>query len=189
MKAGAQIGNNIIRSLQNKKLKEYKFTGLGDACSLARRRAVGHLYGIQVTGFIAWLAWRLFMVAYLPIIDRRVRTIFDWLAWPIIGRDVVSIKANHKLQVKELYFEPGQVVIQQGDAGNGMFLISSGEVDVIKDGNQVATLKKGEHFGEIAVFENCKRTATIISKTRIKLLEIKRDAAMLLKDSINTQKI
>ena len=48
----------------------------------------------------------------------------------------------------------------------------------------LATLKSGDHFGDIAIFENCQRTANVRAKTSVKLLELKRGTAMLMKESI-----
>ena len=64
--------------------------------------------------------------------------------------------------------------------------------DLFKDhtdedpGTILATLKSGNHFGDIAIFENCQRTANVRAKTSVKLLELKRGTAMLMKESINS---
>lgn len=190
MTQGKHIGKNIIRTLEGKALKPYRFTGLGDACCLSRRRAVGHLYGLQVTGLLAWLTWRLFMLIYLPVNNRRVRTFFDWTFFPFLGREIVSIRSNNPVSVNELYFETDQLILKQGDDGNGMYIITEGTVEVFKDhaGQDpetiLATLNAGDHFGDIAIFENSQRTANVRAKTSVKLLELKRATAMLMKESI-----
>ena len=190
MTQGKHIGNNIIRTLEGKALKPYRFTGLGDACCLSRRKAVGHLYGLQVTGILAWLTWRLLMLIYLPVYNRRIRTFFDWMVWPLIGREIVSIRPNNPVSVNELYFDADQLILKQGDDGNGMYIITEGMVEVFKDRTGdvpeaiLATLKEGDHFGDIAIFENCQRTANVRAKTSVKLLELKKGTAMLLKESI-----
>ena len=55
----------------------------------------------------------------------------------------------------------GQVVFRQGDVGDHYFVIESGEVDVIGDGQVVATLGPGLGFGEIALLRRSRRTATV----------------------------
>ena len=179
--------------MSNKPVKAYRFTGLGDACALSRQRAVGHIYGIPLTGFPAWLVWRMFMFAYLPTWDRRIRAFLDWMVYPLVGRDVVSMRSDQPLDVNELHFEVGQTVIAQGDTGNAMFIINEGEVEVVreKEGDSrettLAFLKAGDYFGEVALFQQCRRTATIRAKTSLKLLEIKRGVAERLRKSLEVQ--
>lgn len=184
MTAGTRIGGNILRRIEGKPLKTYRFTGLGDACCLAGRRAVGHLKGIPMVGLPAWLLWRVFMFAYLPSWDRRVRVVLDWMVWPFIGRDIVSVHQHQKMEITKLLFEPAQIIIREGDVGHSLYIIRSGEVEVFRTNDGVdqalATLGPGKHFGEVAVYEMCRRTASVRAKSRVELLEVKRDTAITL---------
>ncbi|CAK0781197.1 NADH dehydrogenase [Gammaproteobacteria bacterium] len=188
MTAGRQIGRNILRTLENRPLERYTFTGLGDACSLGHRRAVGHLKGIQLTGLPAWLVWRCFMLIYLPTWERRIRALLDWLTWPWIGRDIVSIEPDRTLGLEEALYEPGQTIIQQGEVGTALYVIQSGTVILSQEapsGERIlGTLSDGGHFGEVAVFENRQRTATVRAQTRVRLIVIRQDTAQLLSGKV-----
>ena len=59
----------------------------------------------------------------------------------------------------------GKVLCKQGDIGHEFFVILEGEADVTRGGEHVATLGAGEMFGEIALLEHVKRTATVTAKT------------------------
>jgi predicted MFS family arabinose efflux permease len=55
----------------------------------------------------------------------------------------------------------GDVVVQQGEPGDEMFLIGSGVFEATVDGAPVRTMQHGDHFGEIALLLNAPRTGTV----------------------------
>ena len=67
-------------------------------------------------------------------------------------------------------FKAGEIIFRQGYPGDHAYIIKSGEVAIIKehdDGSreQLAILKSGEMFGEIAVLDEVTRTATAEAHT------------------------
>jgi D-lactate dehydrogenase len=63
-------------------------------------------------------------------------------------------------------FEPGEVLCREGDLGDRMFLIESGEAAVLKsvgDGDpvEVTVLRRGDIAGEMGLFGDRTRTATL----------------------------
>jgi putative ABC transport system ATP-binding protein len=61
------------------------------------------------------------------------------------------------------HFEPGEVIIRQGEEGDELFLISEGEVEVRREDHEVARLGPSEFFGEAALISGEKRNATVIA--------------------------
>jgi len=74
--------------------------------------------------------------------------------------------------VDELELPSGRELVTQGAAGHECFVIVDGEASVSIDGNEVAQLGPGDHFGELALLDGGARTATVTATSPIKLLVI-----------------
>lgn len=69
----------------------------------------------------------------------------------------------------------GVDVITQGEEGDRFFVIADGEVDIITDGTLVATLTRGDGFGEIALMYDVPRTATVRTRAEARLYTLERE--------------
>ena len=73
----------------------------------------------------------------------------------------------------------GEVIVTEGDPGDSMFIISTGEVwaTINKDGQRVpvARLRDGDFFGEMAALSGEPRTATVTAVKNTELLELSRE--------------
>ncbi len=58
-------------------------------------------------------------------------------------------------------FKAGDLIVEEGRTGNGLFVILSGRVEVMKGSQVVATLGTGEPFGEMALLGEWPRTASV----------------------------
>ena len=71
-------------------------------------------------------------------------------------------------------FEEGELLVEQGTVGRKMYLILSGQVDVVRrsenKSKSVAVLKAGEVFGEIGYIREAHRTADVRALTRVEVL-------------------
>jgi putative ABC transport system ATP-binding protein len=60
-------------------------------------------------------------------------------------------------------YAAGETVIREGDPGEEFFLISDGEVDVVRADHEVARLGRGDFFGEVALISGEPRNATVFA--------------------------
>jgi len=64
-------------------------------------------------------------------------------------------------------FEPGEIIVRQGETGHYFFVIDEGRAEVSIFGTGVANeLRRGTAFGSIALLYGCPRTATVTAKER-----------------------
>lgn len=75
-------------------------------------------------------------------------------------------------------YNDGEIIIKQGESGNCMYVIQSGEVEVLRDNDgkevQLAIRKAGDFFGEMALFSREVRSATIKALGNSRVLTVDR---------------
>jgi len=67
--------------------------------------------------------------------------------------------------MRERRIAAGDVILEQGAAGAGFFVVDQGMAEVTVDGDPVATIGPGDYFGEIALLTGSDRTATVTAQT------------------------
>jgi uncharacterized membrane protein len=86
-------------------------------------------------------------------------------------------------RLTERPYKPGEKVFAQGDAGSSMFIVLSGSAQIFlppkEDGAERVVLKDvrtGEYFGELSLFDDKPRSASVEATVDTVLLELTRDA-------------
>lgn len=75
-------------------------------------------------------------------------------------------------------FQNGEVIVRQGEVGNCMYVIQQGQVEVLlKKGDvdvSVAVLGEGDFFGEMALFDQEVRSATVRARGEARVLTLEK---------------
>ncbi|MDQ3031854.1 MAG: cyclic nucleotide-binding domain-containing protein [Myxococcota bacterium] len=75
---------------------------------------------------------------------------------------------------RALTLAAGEIVISEGEASETLFLVVEGGVDVVRNGNKLAELGPGSHFGEMALLSQRPRSATVRTLVATRLLALDR---------------
>jgi CRP/FNR family cyclic AMP-dependent transcriptional regulator len=60
----------------------------------------------------------------------------------------------------EFQFAAGAPIVQQGQVGNGLYIVVSGGVSIVAGSDQLARLGPGDFFGELSVIDQQPRAAS-----------------------------
>ncbi len=173
------LADNILAAIDGRPRKTFQFTGLGKMGSLGHRSAVAQIFwGIKLSGILAWFFWRTVYWWKLPGVDRKLRVGLSWFIDLLLPADFVQLKLNEKNAIAQVHYEPGEMVFEQGDVGDCLYILVKGQVEVLleQDGQQkcVAHLKEGEYFGEMALLQHQVRSAGVRCITPVELLVLRR---------------
>jgi CRP-like cAMP-binding protein len=95
-------------------------------------------------------------------------------------------KLANRIMTRE--YEPGQEIVTQGKGGEGIFIIASGSVQVVRerrDGSKITLNSFGptDFFGELALLDEGRRTASVVAAEKTTCLSLTRwDFLGILKD-------
>jgi len=138
--------------------------------------ALGNAFGVRVAlvavglvgPVLVVVSWTRLRRLDLQMVDReddvallRSVSVFDPLPLPALEQLAAGLEP---VQVAS-----GASVFEQGDAGDGCYVIESGTAEVVGDGSRITTLGPGELVGEIALLRQVPRTATVRALTDLRL--------------------
>ena len=72
--------------------------------------------------------------------------------------------------IDEVDVPAGKELTREGDIGHEFFVIEDGSASVQKNGEEISVMGPGDFFGEIALLESPRRTATVVATTPMRLL-------------------
>ena len=72
--------------------------------------------------------------------------------------------------IDEVDVPAGKELTREGDIGHEFFVIEDGSASVQQNGEEISVMGPGDFFGEIALLESPRRTATVVAITPMQLL-------------------
>ncbi|HEY2548292.1 MAG TPA: FAD-dependent oxidoreductase [Candidatus Acidoferrum sp.] len=175
---GRQAALNLVRILNGQPTKPFRFKNLGQLCSIGGYSAVAEMFGMRISGFVAWLLWRGVYLFKLPTWSRRFKVSLDWTWDVLFPRDLGFLSTDEAQQLSRAYFRPGDFIHHQGDPARVFSVIDEGEVEVLQSTPQnpepklVAVLAKGDFFGEGALMGNRPHETSIRARTVVRVGQI-----------------
>jgi NADH dehydrogenase len=169
---------NLAQQVRGRELAPFSYKPLGMLASIGNHKAVGQVFGVRVSGFLAWFLWRGVYLGKMPTLARKLQIAFDW-GWQLLfPRDIAQINLQQTERLGRAHYEAGQVVFRKGDPGDKFYIIQRGRAGVYYDESAapVTILNPGEFFGEGALLRSAPRSATIKAEEPLDVLLIGRES-------------
>jgi CRP-like cAMP-binding protein len=72
----------------------------------------------------------------------------------------------------EVTVKAGKVLCEEGTTGHEFYLVLDGEASVKRGKKTIATLRRGDYFGELSLLDGGERSATVAAATDLEVLVI-----------------
>jgi putative ABC transport system ATP-binding protein len=70
-------------------------------------------------------------------------------------------------KMSKRHYDAGETILRTGDPGEEFFLVSDGEVEVVRADREVARLGPGDFFGEVSLITGEPRNATVVAQKAV----------------------
>lgn len=78
VRQGKALADIILARLERRKPQPFTYSKIGELVSLGRQEAVAEVKGVHLTGFPAWLMWRVFYLSQLMGFKNRLSVALEW---------------------------------------------------------------------------------------------------------------
>src|SRR5262245_23088286 len=85
------LAQNITAVIDGRVPSAFMFRSLGTMASLGHTRAVAQVFGVRLTGFLAWWLRRTYYLFQMPRWDRRLRIVLDWTVALFFRPDITRV--------------------------------------------------------------------------------------------------
>src|SRR5262249_40526781 len=172
VRQGKQLAANLLAVLAGRPTRPFSFRPLGMLASIGNHRAVGLVFGVKVSGFLAWFLWRGIYLSKMPTLARKIQIAFDW-AWQLFfPRDIAELNLSQTERLGRAHYEAGQYVFHKGGVGQKVYVIERGRagVDLDESAPPGAGRAAGGPFGGGGRVRDARRWASVKAEAPLDLL-------------------
>ena len=175
VREAAHLSLNIKSAIEEKASKPFQYKSKGALASLGAGRGVAEVFGLKLTGRVAWLLWRVYYISLLPGAQARVSVLWNWLMDGLSRRSVAQINSQTDPGTRYVCFRAGDRIYENGSRADGLYTIISGAVRITSMDSETGLEKSrilavGEHFGELMLLGATRRIATAVAAEDTKAL-------------------
>ena len=167
VREGRQLASNIVAKIEGKELKPFAYTSKGSLASLGMSKAVADVYGVKLSGTLAWLLWRGFYLSFLPGFAAKLRVGVTWLLNSVMPPNIVQIQSTPPA-TRYIHYRKGDRVFEPGMLIDGFYTVTKGSFKLTIDNPDTGehfekVFGPGEHFGERVLLRSALRTGLVVA--------------------------
>jgi NADH dehydrogenase len=87
IRQGVKAADNLAAVIAGRPTAPLNYHNKGTMAPLGGRQAIANVFGMHLTGFLAWAMWRTAYLGIMPGLGRKLRVAMDWTADLFFQRD------------------------------------------------------------------------------------------------------
>lgn len=96
LQQGNLLAGNLLRVVNSKPMKEFRYSNKGAMATIGRHRAVADLPFVELKGFFAWVLWSVVHLLSIIGVKNKIMVFLDW-SWKYVTYDqALRLLIRHK---------------------------------------------------------------------------------------------
>jgi NADH dehydrogenase len=108
------VGRNIAARIGGHPLRAFAYRSPGQLAAIGRRSGVARIFGINFSGFVAWVLWRTVYLSKLPRLEKKLRVAIEWTFALFFPRDLVQYVTLKDVQALTRTLDHARTQFPQG---------------------------------------------------------------------------
>ncbi len=167
VREGQQLAQNIVAKAKEAEVKPFAYESKGSLASLGMSKAVAEVYGVKLSGTLAWLLWRGFYLSFLPGFATKLRVLVNWVLNLFVPPNIVLIESTQSGS-RYMHYRKGDKVLEPGMLIDGFYTVVKGALKLTIDNAETGehfekVFGPGEHFGERVLLKSALRTGLVVA--------------------------
>jgi NADH dehydrogenase len=108
-----QLAQNILARIRGEPTRPFSYKPVGQLCSIGHNKAVAEIFGMRLSGFVAWLLWRGVYLLKIPTFSRKARLYLEWNWAMFFPPDIVHF--NYRRSPKGVAAAPNPAPERRGE--------------------------------------------------------------------------
>jgi NADH:ubiquinone reductase (H+-translocating) len=167
VREGRQLAQNLIAKRTGRPLKAFAYTSKGSLASLGMSKAVAEVYGVKLSGTLAWLLWRGFYLSFLPGFATKLRVLVNWVLNLFVPPNIVLIESSQPTS-RYIHYRKRDKVLEPGMLIDGFYTVVKGALKLTIDNPETGehfekVFGPGDHFGERVLVKSALRTGLVVA--------------------------
>ena len=95
LRQAVHCAKNVVAAIRCSRQSPFRFTTLGQLATIGHRTGVAEIFGLRLSGFLAWWLWRTIYLAKLPTFEKKLRVTLRWTLDFAFPRDLTQHVTFH----------------------------------------------------------------------------------------------
>jgi NADH dehydrogenase len=118
LREAVRCAKNVVAVIRGSQREPFRFKTLGQLATIGHRIGVAEVFGLRISGFLAWCLWRTIYLAKLPTFSKKLRVALRWTFDFAFPRDLtqhVTLHGIDRVSQQLAYVRQHPVIPQQAE--------------------------------------------------------------------------